>query len=178
MTSPLRSLLALALALPALAQAATPEEWIIFAPEQGDFRIEVPHAPRLERDARPTPVGDVIETKYFLEYAGAELSIEIHEMPAIAAAVMPDGIILDQARDGVIDNEEGTPIAERELTFQGSPARAFTYSVPGERFEQALTVLVGKRIYLLTGTSKHEPYTHPDIERFFASFRFLPPPAD
>jgi len=161
----------------ALAAAPAPaaragEGWTVFAPPGGGFRIEVPGTPRRESEQRFTPVGSVRETKYWLEVDGAELAVETHDVPPLAAALMSDATILDQARDGVVDNEGGELIQTRALTVQGAPAREFTYRYPGEpvRLERVLTVLMGSRIYLITGTCA-EPAAHPAVARFFASFR-------
>jgi hypothetical protein len=147
------------------------EDWVPFSPPDGGFSVELPGTPRTERDAHLTPLGSVRETKHWLRVDGAELSVETHDIPILAAAMMSDAMLLDRARDGVIENEGGTPLASRDVTFQGAPAREFTYRYPGEpaRLERALTVLVGSRIYLLTGTGAN-PVAHPGVRRFFDSF--------
>jgi hypothetical protein len=162
------ALLGIAIAFPAAA-----EPWKRFAPPGGGFSIEMPGEPRSERGDHFTPVGSVVETKYWLAVEGAELSVETHDIPTLAAAMMSDAMLLDQARDGVIENEGGTAITSHELEFEGAPARAFTYRYPGEplRLERVLTVLVGARIYLLTGTGA-DPSAHPAVARFFDSFTF------
>lgn len=167
----LRRALGLALLAFAVASSASAETWQRFAPQGGGFSIELPGEPRFERDDRFTPVGSVVETKYWLAVEGAELAVETHDIPTLAAAMMSDALLLDQARDGVIGNEGGTAITSRDLEFEGAPARAFTYRYPGEpvRLERVLTVLVGARIYLLTGTGA-DPFTHPAVARFFDSF--------
>ena len=153
--------------------AGAAEPWTVFAPGEGRFTVELPGPPALERDARLTPVGYVYQTKYWLRTGDALLAVELHDIPPIASALTTDGMILDSARDGVIENENGTLLEARALDFRGSPAREFTYRFPGEAplVERVLAVLVGSRLYLLTGMTAHAPASHPDITRFFASFR-------
>lgn len=162
-----------ALAVPASAASA---DWSNFSPPGGTFRVELPGAPERATRARLTPLGKVHETRYTLHADGADLSVETHDVPAVAVAVIPDGVILDRALEGVIDNQGATRIHARELTVQGAPAREFSYRLPAragepERVERALSVLVGTRLYLLTGTTV-DPAPHPAVSRFFASFRF------
>jgi hypothetical protein len=145
----------------------------VFSPAEGRFAVELPGPPALERDARLTPVGYVHQTKYWLRAGDALLAVELHDIPAIAAALMTDEGILDRARDGVIENENGTLLEAHALAFQGAPAREFTYRLPGDAplVERVLVVLVESRLYLLTGMAARAPASHPDIARFFASFR-------
>jgi hypothetical protein len=156
--------------------SAVGEDWQAFAPPGGGFRIEMPGEPLREIAERLTPIGIVRETKYWLAIDSVELAVETHDVPTLAAALMGQDALLDRARSGVIDNEEGIPLGSRELVFQGAPARRFTYRYPGRppRQELAMTVLVGSRIYLLTGTGS-DPVSHPIVRRFFASFGLLDP---
>jgi hypothetical protein len=169
----LRCAIGLVLTVLGVALPAWAETWKRFAPPGGGFSIEMPGEPSSERDEHFTPVGSVVETKHWLAVEGAELAVETHDIPTLAAAMMSDAMLLDQARDGVIENEGGTAITSHELEFEGAPARAFTYRYPGEplRLERVLTVLVGARIYLLTGTGA-DPSGHPAVARFFDSFTF------
>src|SRR5213594_82505 len=97
------------LALAALAPAAA-AEWSVFAPPDGRFTIELPGAPAVERDAHWTPVGSVRMTKYWLRAGDALLAVELHEIPAVASALISDQRILDQARDSLLRDVEGTLI--------------------------------------------------------------------
>jgi len=152
--------------------AADPETWRPFSPPGGGFRIELPGEPVRESEDRFTPGGSVRETKWWLAVPGAELSVETHDLPALATWMMSADALLDRARDGVIADDGGEALASSDVLVQGAPARSFTWRYPGElvRLERGLTVLVGSRLYLLTGTGP-DPASHPAVARFFDSFR-------
>src|SRR5262245_50125039 len=166
------SLLVLA-ALASRAHAAeAPAEWSVFAPEGERFAVELPGKPAVERDSHWTPVGSVAMTKYWLRAGDALRAVELHDTPAVAAALVSDDRILDQARDSLLRDVHGTLIEGRVLEFQGEPARDFRYRLPGPARleERVLAVLVDTRLYLITGMAR-APASDPEVARWFASFR-------
>jgi hypothetical protein len=112
-------------------------------------------------------------TKYWLRAGDALLAVEMHDVPAVAATLVSDDMILDQARDRLLRDVDGTLLEGRELAFQDAPARDFVYRLPGnsQLAERVLAVLVGRRLYLVTGMAR-APVSEPEVARFFASFRF------
>ena len=156
-----------------LAGAAAPAgEWAEFAPEDGRFAVELPGAPAVERDSHWTPVGSVTMTKYWLRAGDVLLAVELHDIPAVAAALVSDDRILDQARDSLLQDVGGTLVEGRALEYQGSPARDFRYRLPGaaQLEERVLAVLVDTRLYLITGMAR-APASDPGVAHLFASFR-------
>jgi hypothetical protein len=137
----------------------------------------MPGEPALERHARLTPVGYVYQDKYWLRENDVLLAVEVHDLPRVASALLSDDSILDQAREGLLADVKGTLIEGRSLVFQGAPAREFTYRLPGRArlVERVLAVLIGRRLYLVTGMAR-APASDPDVGRFFASFRCWPEP--
>jgi hypothetical protein len=160
---------ALLLGVPA---AADESDWRLFSPPGGGFHIEMPGVPRRESQEHLTPGGSVRETSWWLAVDGAELAVETHDLPALATLLMSEASLLDRARDGVVENDGGELLSSESVVLQGAPARVFTWRYPGEpvRLERGLTLLVGERIYLLTGTGA-DPAAHPAVTRFFDSFR-------
>jgi hypothetical protein len=161
--------------LVALVLAAVPAcaDWSAFAPEGARFAVEIPGAPAIEHDAHWTPVGSVRMTKYWLRAGDVLLAVELHEIPAVAARLVSDDMILDQARDSLLSDVGGTLLESRALENTGAPAREFVYRLPGraQLAERVLAVLVGTRLYLVTGMAR-APGSDPEVARFFASFRW------
>jgi hypothetical protein len=166
------ALLGLAFALAAFAGvAARAGEWAKFEPNGGRFAVELPGTPAVERDSTWTPVGYVYMTKYWLRVDNALVAVEIHDIPPVASALITDDTILDQARDALLRDVDGTLLDGKTTVFEGAPARDFLYRLPGEArlVERVLAVLVDRRLYLVTGMGR-APGTDPEISRFFASF--------
>src|SRR5947207_12688735 len=85
----------LLLAVGALAAApARAVEWASFAPPDARFAVELPGQPAVERDSHWTPVGSVTMTKYWLRVGDALLAVEMHDIPAVAATLVSDDLIL------------------------------------------------------------------------------------
>jgi hypothetical protein len=135
----------------------------------------MPRAPARERTARLTPVGYVYQDKYWLRERDVLLAVEMHDLPAVASALLSEDSILDQARESLLSDVNGTLLEGHSFVFQGAPAREFTYRLPGEArlAERVLAVLIGRRLYLVTGMAR-APTTDPDVARFFDSFRCWP----
>jgi hypothetical protein len=164
---------AVLLALAALVGArAGASDWPVFAPDGGRFSVALPGRPTLERDSTWTPVGSVRMTKYWLRVADALLAVELHDIPPVAASFISDDMILDQARDSLLRDVDGTLIESRAIEFAGAPARDFIYRLPGraQLAERVLAVLVERRLYLVTGMAR-APSADPQVARFLASFR-------
>ena len=164
----------LSAAFVALALAASAaNDWSEFAPAGGRFAVALPGRPAVEYDATATPVGTVQMTKFWLRVGDALLAVEMHDLPPVASALLSDDMVLDQAREGLLDDVGGTQIESRSLDYRGAPARDFRYRVAGAGHleERVLAVLVDARLYLVTGMAR-APQSDPDVERFFGSFRW------
>lgn len=160
------------LALVALAAAPARAEWSPFSPDGARFAVELPGTPAIERDSTWTPVGSVAMTKYWLRIGDALVAVEMHDIPSVAASFISDDMILDQARDALLRDVDGTLIEGKATVFQGAPAREFVYRLPGKAqlTERVLAVLVEHRLYLVTGMAR-APEADPQVARFFGSFR-------
>jgi hypothetical protein len=161
------------IALVALAALPAHGDWESFAPADARFAVVLPGTPAVERDAHWTPIGSVRMTKYWLRVGDALLAVEMHDIPAVAATLVSDDTILDQARESLLHDVDGTLLEGRTLAFQDAPARDFLYRVPGraQLVERVLAVLVGRRLYMVTGMAR-APASDPVVARFFASFRY------
>lgn len=135
----------------------------------------MPAAPEVGIESSHTLFGAVEHAKYTLRFADVLVAVETHDFPAVAAALFSSDTILDQTRRGVLEDMHARQLDSQARVLDGMPALDFSYQVSGSppRIERALAVLVGSRIYLVTGMAEQEPGRHPEIRRFFESFRFF-----
>lgn len=172
---------------PAAAAEWRRPRWQVFASEEGRFQVELPEPPRVESRRHSTLFGAVEETKFVLHLGDdVVVAVEVHDIPRLAARIVPASTILERARRGVLEDMDAEQVEASEVTLQGFPGRDFTYRVPADasletaRYERALAVLVGSRLYLVTALAPGSPGARPEIAHFFASFRFWrkgsPPP--
>lgn len=157
------------------ASRAPDPGWRPFVSPTARFRIELPADPVVRPDQdRFTLLGPVTGEIYRVRLHDLELSIEVRDLPALAEALVPDELVLDATREGVVDDLEAEELEGGETRLAGLPARDFVYRLPGEppAIERALAVLVGGRLYLVTGKAPRPPGESPELARFFASFRF------
>jgi hypothetical protein len=173
-SAPLRSWIALIALLCVCGPAWAERDWSAFRSAAGRFRVELPAAPEVHTESSSTLFGAVSHTKYTLRVEDALVAVEVHEFPAVAATLLSSRAILEHTRRGVLDDMQARQIESHARTLQKMPALDFTYELPGAptRRERALAVLVGHRIYLVTGMTEGSPGSHPEIGRFFESFRF------
>jgi hypothetical protein len=172
--APLRSWIALIALLCVCGPARAQRDWSAFRSEAGRFLVELPAAPEVHTASSSTFFGAVSHTKYTLRVENALVAVEVHDFPAVAATLLSSSAILEHTRRGVLDDMQARQIESHARTLHEMPALDFTYEVPGAstRRERALAVLVGHRIYLVTGMTEGSPGSHPEIGRFFESFRF------
>lgn len=165
-------------ARPASAGPPSPRSagsWRSFVSETGRFQVELPADPLEEPDEEHfTLLGPVTGEKYTLRSGDLVLAVEVRDIPALARTLVPTDSILEKTREGVIDDMGAVEVQERHVTLGGLPARDFVYRIPGQPpvFERALAVLVGRRLYLVTGQAAGRPGSSPELEHFFGSFRF------
>jgi hypothetical protein len=172
--APLRSWIALVALVCVCGPARAERDWSAFRSETGRFLVELPAAPEVHTESSITFFGAVRHTKYTLRVENALVAVEVHEFPAVAATLLPSHAILEHTRRGVLEDTHSRQIESHARTVQEMPALDFTYEMPGTptRRERALAVLVDHRVYLVTGMTEGSPGSHPEIGRFFESFRF------
>jgi hypothetical protein len=142
----------------------------------GGFRVQLPDAlPPPARKSRSTVLGDVHEAHYVLAWGRARVSVELYEIPELAALIFPSRLLLDQAVSGLISDMEAREIERRPLRRQEHPARLVTYELPGDpgTLERALVVLASSRLYVVAVTAPPGAALGPGLERIIESFEVI-----
>jgi hypothetical protein len=170
----LRALVPIALACTLLAcpAHALTDDWVIHRSQTGRFRVLLPAAPSIDHTTHPTLIGPIRQTRETTATDRLGLVVEHHLLPMIATLLMPDSVILDQAVDSLIEDVNGNPQSDRSLSWQGYSGREVRYEIAGppDMLEQALFVLVGRRLYLVLATWPSDGAAPPELPNFFHSF--------
>lgn len=144
--------------------------------EEGGFRASLREPlPEPERRSRPTLLGPVHEVHYVMPWGDGKVSVEFYDIPRLATLIVPSGLLLAQAADGLVEDMQARELERTLLQRQGHPACLVTYALPREQgIERALIALAGSRLYLLVVTSAPGAALGPELERVVDSFEILP----
>jgi hypothetical protein len=159
-----------AVSLLPLPSRAAPAE--AFVSREGRFAAAFPAEPVRERSGRDTWAGWMEEGSYDLEGPGLRLRVEFHDVPRMATLVLPSAMILELAKQGVLDDMRARAASEQRVSLHGHPGLALSY-VPGERpdtTEQTRLFLVGSRLYVAFASADQPGEPQEAAVRFLASF--------
>jgi hypothetical protein len=144
--------------------------------EEGRFRLQLPDSlPAAARKSRSTVLGPIHEAHYVLEWGEARVSVELYDIPPVAARLLPNGFLLDRAASGLVADMEARELDRAPVERQEHPARVVTYELPGEpaALERALIVLVGIRLYVVAVTAPPGDPLDGGLERVIDSFEIV-----
>lgn len=160
---------------PGSTSASTPrDEWVLFSPGDGKFKVRMPQPPKLERHNTQTQTGPV-ELSLFTSTGsfGAAYQIGFSDFPEAQLEQRAPDQVLVGAQEGAVRNIEGRLLSERVLEVQGHSAREYSVQV----LSQGMTlrywgriILVGARLYQLQVIGLEGRMKDADRQRFFDSF--------
>ncbi|WAS86195.1 MULTISPECIES: hypothetical protein [unclassified Corallococcus] len=142
------------------------------------FTIDMPMEPQVSR--RQVPLGSsTVNTAAFSVRTedGTIYSVSTADYPERLVASRPPEALLNEGRDGIVKEVQGTLKEEEEITLDGYPGKAYTVSSPVHGAVKARNFLVGPRLYtLLVIYNPNHPNTTADA--FLTSLKLVnPPPA-
>jgi hypothetical protein len=161
---------------PPTARGGAHADWRLYESQRGRFRIFFPGEPLVTHAAHRTVVGKVHTQRYQVRHLDAEFTVEINDLPGVAAFLLSDAAILDRAADGLLDDIEARELASSPVTRQGYPGRRVRYEILGGRHwvEEALLLLADTRLYIVMAGHRRETGEVPPTARFFESFEIRP----
>ncbi|WP_375754825.1 hypothetical protein [Corallococcus exercitus] len=142
------------------------------------FTIGMPTEPQVER--KQVPLGaNTVNTAAFSSRTedGTIYSISTADYPEKLVASRPPEALLNEGKDGLVKQVQGTIKEESDVTLDGYPGKAYTVSSPVVGELKARNFLVGPRLYtLLVIYNPNHPNTTADT--FLTSLKLVnPPPA-
>jgi hypothetical protein len=159
-----------------VAAGTVGEAWRVLAPEEGRFRALLPGAPHAEHRSRRTLFGRLREAVFETDADGRRFAVELYDLPGPARWVVPDRLILERARAGLLEDMAATELSGETISLDGHPGRSvlYRYVEGGDRIEEGRFYLVGSRLYLVVAGRRDAERLDPDARRFFDSFRAWP----
>jgi hypothetical protein len=149
---------------------------IAFSPPEGRFSALLPAEPVVSTVTRRTFLGAVVGTRYVVEIGDTTVAVELHDLPRMARLLVPANAILGRARDRLVEDVGTRVVAARDALRGGFPAREVTYELERPaRIEEALLVLVERRLYIALATWPRGSAIPPAARRLFESFEVWPP---
>jgi hypothetical protein len=177
------ALLVAAAGVPAPAMAASESEaakepetaavWQRLVPETNDFSILLPGDPSLLVKRNQTIVGPVTESKYVVEVGEGHVSVETHVLPKIAMLLAPARIVLERAKQQILETHSAQEISYTALADSRYRGARLLYRPQGSDLEvQEVRLILSKnRLYLLTAALPSGKAMREIVSRFFDSFR-------
>lgn len=142
------------------------------------FTINMPTEPQVER--KQVPLGaNTVNTAAFSSRTedGTIYSISTADYPERLVASRPPEALLNEGKDGLVKQVQGTIKEEADVTIDGYPGKSYTVSSPVVGEIKARNFLVGPRLYtLLVIYNPNHPNNTADA--FLTSLKLVnPPPA-
>lgn len=152
-------------------------EWRAFRSEEGRFSVPLPAAPAVTASTHHTLLGPIRGSMYAAELGDLSVSVELHDLPRIAAFLFSPDTILDRARKALLEGVGGRPLDAESAPHMGHPARDVRYALadPAFEIERALLVLVERRLYILIATWPEPAPSDAHLARLFESFEVWAP---
>ncbi len=112
------------------------------------------------------------EGSYEVEGGRFRQRVEFHDIPRLATMVLPPESLLDQARTGVLEDNDARGATAQPISVRGHPGLALRYQPGGQpgTVEEARLYLVGSRLFVAFARSDESRPLREAAERFLASF--------
>ncbi len=153
------------------------DTWMEFSSESSAFKARFPAAPKLEKFSMPSAVGDVASEMFASQLGDAFLAVNVSTMPAaLEESDFDMNASLDGARNGAVNNVQGTLLSEKSIKWLGFDAREFEAKATQEGIEMRLVARIFIKWPHLYQTVVVYPTSAaaPPAQRFFEGFALLP----
>jgi hypothetical protein len=151
----------------------------VFSSKEGGFSVEMASAPQQKKETVQTPDGPVdIHTLTFeTQNPAAERWVVYIDYPLATVRGKGATRILDEARDGSVNNVRGRLLRERDIVLEGYPGKEIEYEgeTPAEEIYKSRIYLVKQRLYVLLVTAPRNGASK-DAEKFLNSFKLRSSP--
>lgn len=133
------SLVAVAFLLPSFALAATGagDPWIRFAPQAELFQVDLPATPEREVGEKSTVVGKIEDISYRVQQDDETYLVTRVELPGFVKLFWPSDRLLQNIRDGFLENGNGTETSYSDIERDGHAGKRLDFVRHEKRGAQA-----------------------------------------
>ncbi|MEO8557478.1 MAG: hypothetical protein ABI439_00330 [Rhodospirillales bacterium] len=164
------SVLALCVAL--FAQASFADDWVVVAPGDGKYVIQMPGQPKQQTQKINTAAGPADLFQYIVEVSNDEayISSYIEYSSKVVVARSPQDH-LKVAQEGTIKGLPGSKVlVEKETNVGDHPGRVFVLDLGNDSVYTAAIYLVNNRLYQNVAVTPKAMAGGPKVVKFLESF--------
>ncbi|MCH2184827.1 hypothetical protein MK280_03040, partial [Myxococcota bacterium] len=146
-----------------------------FTPSDQAFTIELPAEPIYGERKTWFPISGFMTRIYTSQVGEEEFGVNETKLPRLVGWLSSDGMILNSARDGILEDSRATLIALERFKVRKRSAQAMVFKIPPqnglpELIGQARMLIAQNRLYILW-TETTLAVNDDELHAFFASFR-------
>lgn len=139
--------------------------------DEGKFSVLFPGEPEKELQQVNTSIGPL---EFIMYQAGSEkigFIVGYVDYPKQMFENVVLEKMLDGARDGAVQNVNGTLKYEKVLDLHGNPGRELEINVPNKATVKVRIILIGNRLYQVMAVSESKKALKKNCPKFFDSFK-------
>jgi hypothetical protein len=147
------------------------EEFKPYRSDEGRFSILLPGEPERMVQKVDTPFGALELIMYQAGSKKIGFMVGYADYPQKMFESADIEKMLDDARDGAVQNIQGKLIDEKVLDFHGNPGRELEIKVPNKATIKSRIILIGTRLYQVMVVSESKSALRKNCPKFFESFK-------
>lgn len=148
-------------------------QWKTFASDDKRFTVQFPAEPHRETDIVNTPSGRVELIQYMSKNEDILYAVMYGDYPGNALVGMSSDQLLDNARNGAVENIQGKLLSELIILKGNYPGREITVKVEPSTVLTAQIILKDNRVYQVMVVTPSDKLFVSQRREFFNSFEIL-----
>jgi hypothetical protein len=155
------------------AQDGETGDWVTFESAGERFRADFPTQPKREVVPTETATGTLDLISYSAESGGFAYIAACVKVPDRVAQDLALESLLDNARNGAVQNSEGTLRSETRIETEGVQGREWLIATEGGAILTRMrTYYVRQHLYMVEVATRSNRGSHPNVAKFLDSFAF------
>lgn len=170
----MRILPALILALALQTAECAAESPQLVKPDGLGFSVEFPEKPEAKEEEADLGDGKIAKVHTFQKRtSNAIYDVTIAEYPKGMVQSIGEEQVLDNARDGAVNNAPGPLLSETKMEFAGHATRELAIDMTMNLVARSRIFIDGDRLFNVGAIANKNTIKAEHIEKYFASFKML-----